>query len=73
VSVPAGEFIQDGPLKVSPTGLWSGYANLGNASAGVGLVFTVRVFYTCGTLPAGSQVVPTDAIFSEPVSIFRKE
>ena len=73
VSVPAGDFIQDGPLKVSPTGLWSGFANLGNASAGRGLVFSVRVFYTRESLPSGSQAVPADAIFSEPVSIVRKE
>lgn len=73
VSVPAGDFIQDGPLRVSPTGLWSGFANLGNASAGAGLVFSVRVFYTRKPLPAGSQIVPADTVFSEPVSIFRKE
>jgi hypothetical protein len=73
VSLPAGDFIQDGPLKISPTGLWSGYANIGNASAGTGLVFTVRVFHTRDPLPPGSQTGPADAGFSEPITVLRKE
>jgi hypothetical protein len=73
VSVPAGDFIQDGPLKVSPSGLWSGFANFGNVTAGPGLTFTVRVLHTHQPLPPGSQTLPANGGFSEPISVFRKE
>jgi len=73
VSLPAGDFIQEGPLKVSPSGLWVGIANFGNASAGAGLVFTVRVFHTHELLPPGFQTLPADSGFSEPISVLRKE
>jgi hypothetical protein len=66
-----GNFIQDGPLDLSPIGVFTGRAIFGNVSAGVGEVFTLRVAATDHPLRPGSEELPDDTVYSNPIYVTR--
>lgn len=67
-----GDFVQAEPVEVSPTGVFAGHATLGNSAGGGGEIFILRVFYTRTPPGAVSTTVPSDAIFSDPITIQRQ-
>lgn len=64
--------IQGEPMRVSSDGEVTGRAVLGSKAAGAGEEFTIQVFATGTALQPGSQSVPPDAQFSDPVKVKRK-
>ena len=71
VTTRGGDFLQDGPLKISPGGIWSGQARFGNAGLGDGDAFMIRIATTRAPLMPGTTTLPDDAIYSEPISVRR--
>jgi hypothetical protein len=73
VQPPAGApVIQDEPMRSSPDGEVWGRAVLGSKSAGAGQEFTIQVFVTATTLHPGSQSIPSNAKFSDPLTFKRR-
>ncbi|MGD1046189.1 MAG: hypothetical protein ABR936_12850 [Bacteroidota bacterium] len=68
-----GDVVQNGPLRVSPSGLWVGEAILGSAEVGAGEKFLIRCIATDSALTEGTLTkIPNDAIFSESITVIRK-
>lgn len=68
------DWIQDGPITVYTGGLWTGRAVFGEAAVGAGEEFIVRSLATKLILSPGPLTeVPEDAIFSESITVTRKE
>jgi hypothetical protein len=67
------DWVEDGPLKVVSGGAFTGRAKFGEAEAGAGEQFAVRLLATQATLTPGPLLeVPKDAVFSESVVVTRK-
>jgi len=67
------DWIQE-DAKVSPGGLWSGSAVFGTVAVGVGEKYVVCALATNSALSPGPLTeVPKDAIFSEPITVIRKQ
>lgn len=67
-------WVQPGPVSVSASGLWSGSATFGAAAVGAGEQFIVRALATKSMVSEGTLAkVPGDAIFSESITVTRKE
>lgn len=73
VTAPTGDnFIEDGPLKVSERGIWTGHATFGTAGVGNDKQYTIRIMATTAALSTGPITnIPKDAIFSDPVTVRR--
>jgi len=68
------DWVQDGPVKISGDGLWTGRAQFGTGEAGVGEKFLVRAIATQATLSPGPLTqVPEDAVFSGSITVTRKQ
>lgn len=66
------DWVQDGPVQVSASGLWTGRAIFGAAAVGAREEFMVRALATKSTLSPGPLIeVPEDAIFSESITVTR--
>lgn len=69
-----GDWVQDGPMKISIGDAWTGRAIFGTASVGAGEGFVIRAIATNSTLSPGTLTeVPGDALFSESVVVTRKK
>jgi hypothetical protein len=67
-----GDFVQDGPIAASASGILAGPAVFGTAAVGDGQDFLVRIIATSQRLPPGELATrPTDAISSEPIVVSR--
>jgi hypothetical protein len=67
------DFVQDQPASVDQAGKFTARARYGGGQVGVGEQFTVRIVATRSTLPAAPLTkVPTDAVFSNTVTVTRK-
>jgi hypothetical protein len=65
-------FVQPREATVSQAGTFEGKAQLGEAGAGGGEAFTLRVLATKDALPEGPLTrVPDDALFSSSVTVMR--
>src|ERR1041385_3295134 len=71
VTARGGDFVQDGPVRLSREGLWSGQARFGNAGVGEGDLFIVRLAATQAPISPGMTTLPSDTIFSEPITLRR--
>lgn len=68
------DFVEDGPVNVSTSGVWAGNAKFGAAAVGAGEQFMVRALATKSILSPGPLTeVPEDAIFSESIIVTRKK
>jgi hypothetical protein len=69
-----GDWVQEGPMKISTGNVWIGRAIFGAAAVGAGEGFVIRAIATNSTLSPGTLIeVPEDAIFSESVVVTRKK
>lgn len=66
-----GDFVQDEILKAS-LGELVGQATIGSAGVGAGQRFVLRVFATKTILPNTPAQVPEDAVFSLPITVYRR-
>ena len=67
-----GDFVQEGPLQISSSGLWSGIAYFGSAAVGIGEKFAIRIITTNMKLSSGHlSNIPKDAIISESITVKR--
>jgi len=75
VTAPTGgDSIEDGPLKISSGGQWTGHAMFGSAGVGTGETYIIRVMATKAKLSIGAMInIPEDAVFSDPVTLRRKD
>jgi hypothetical protein len=69
-----GDWVQEGPMKISTGNVWIGRAIFGAAAVGAGEGFVIRAIATNSTLSPGTlNEVPEDAIFSESIVVTRKK
>jgi len=77
VSSKRGSQVQrGGPLVISSGGLWTGNAVFGQARVGIGEEFTVRCLAARSELSPRElppEMVPEDAVFSDPIIVTRVE
>ena len=68
------DWVEDGPVRVSASGLWDTQATFGSAAVGAGEQFIVRALATKSILSPGPLTeVPKDAIFSESITVTRSK
>ena len=68
------DWVQDGPVKVSLSGVWTGTARFGEAGVGAEEEYMVRALATKSNLLSGPLAeVPGDAIFSESIIVTRQD